>query len=63
MKFRKPKFWDGVNFLSISLLPFSLVTLIYNNLKSNFITRYKYKSSFDDNLEETILWYKKKLDD
>ena len=43
MKFRKPKFWDSVNFLSISLLPFSLITLIYNNLKSNFITRYKYK--------------------
>ena len=31
--------------------------------KTDKLIRYKYKSSFDDKLEETILWYKKKLDD
>lgn len=31
--------------------------------KTDKLIKYKYKSSFDDKLEETILWYKKKLDD
>jgi len=43
MKFKKPKFWNNINFLSICLLPFSLITLIFNHLKSHFTTRYKFK--------------------
>ena len=43
MKYKKPKFWKDINFLSICLLPFSLLTLLYNNLKLYFISTYKFK--------------------
>ena len=37
MKFKKPKFWNDINFLSICLFPLSLVTIIINILKTHFI--------------------------
>ena len=43
MKYKKPKFWKDINFLSICLLPFSLLTLLFNNLKLYFISTYKFK--------------------
>ena len=38
MKFKKPKFWNDINFLSISLLPLCLITIIFNFLKTCIIT-------------------------
>ena len=38
MMFKKPKFWKNKNLLSTLLLPLSLLTLIYNNLKAFIIT-------------------------
>ena len=43
MKYIKPKFWKDINFLSICLLPFSLLTLVFNSLKLYFISKYKFK--------------------
>ena len=37
MKFKKPKFWNNINFLSICLLPLSLITIIFNIFKKHFI--------------------------
>ena len=42
MKFKKPKFWNSINFLSIILLPFSLLTLIFNIFKSQVITENRF---------------------
>ena len=42
MKFKKPKFWNSVNFLSIILLPFSLLTLVFNIFKSQVITENRF---------------------
>ena len=42
MKFKKPKFWNNINFLSVILLPFSLFTLIFNILKSQVITENRF---------------------
>tara|TARA_B100000575_G_C23129982_1_gene655333 strand:- start:200 stop:1126 length:927 start_codon:yes stop_codon:yes gene_type:complete len=38
MKLKKPKFWNDINFLSISLLPLCLITIIFNFLKTFIIT-------------------------
>ncbi len=42
MKFKKPKFWNNINFLSIILVPFSLFTLIFNIFKSQVITENRF---------------------
>ena len=42
MKFKKPKFWNSINFLSIILLPFSLLTLVFNIFKSQVITENRF---------------------
>ena len=42
MKLKKPKFWNNVNFLSICLLPLSLITIIFNNLKTYIITGFRF---------------------
>ncbi|MDC3152235.1 tetraacyldisaccharide 4'-kinase [Pelagibacteraceae bacterium] len=42
MIFKKPNFWNNINFFSIFLLPFSLITLVYNLLKTFFITPNKF---------------------
>ena len=42
MKLKKPKFWNNVNFLSICLLPLSLITIIFNNLKKYIITGFRF---------------------
>ena len=42
MKFKKPKFWNSINFLSIILLPFSLLTLIFNIFKSQVIAENRF---------------------
>ena len=42
MKFKKPKFWNSVNFLSIILLPFSLLTLVFNIFKSQVVTENRF---------------------
>ena len=42
MKFKKPKFWNNINFLSICLLPLSLITIIFNNLKTYIITGFRF---------------------
>ena len=44
MKFKRPKFWESINFFSILFLPFALITLIYNNLKLFLITKYSFKT-------------------
>ncbi len=38
MRLKKPKFWNNINFFTICLLPLSLITLIFNILKSYIIT-------------------------
>ena len=38
MKLKKPKFWNDINFLSVSLLPLCLITIIFNFLKTYIIT-------------------------
>ena len=42
MKLKKPKFWNNVNFLSICLLPLSLITIIFNYLKTFIITGFRF---------------------
>ena len=42
MKFKKPKFWNSINFLSVILLPFSLLTLIFNIFKSQVIAENRF---------------------
>ena len=42
MKFKKPKFWNSINFLSVILLPFSLLTLVFNIFKSQVITENRF---------------------
>ena len=42
MYFKKPKFWKTTNFLSILLLPFSLITLIISEFK-NFLPKKNFK--------------------
>ena len=34
MKVKRPIFWDSFNFISLLLLPFSLITIIFNFFKS-----------------------------
>ena len=42
MKIKKPLFWNNKNFISISLIPFSSITLLVNFFK-NFFLKKKYK--------------------
>ena len=42
MKFKKPKFWNNINFLSLCLLPFSLITIVFNLIKSKVITEQRF---------------------
>ena len=42
MNFKKPKFWENINFLSIFLLPLSLITFLFNILKSKVITEHRF---------------------
>ena len=42
MRFKKPVFWNSVNFFSLLFLPFSLITLVFNSLKSLVITPNRY---------------------
>ncbi len=42
MIFKKPLFWNNINFLSLFFLPLSLITLILNILKSLLITPYRF---------------------
>ena len=41
MKFKKPKFWNDINFLSICLFPLCFITIIFNIFKTYFITGYR----------------------
>ena len=41
MKFKKPKFWNDINFLSICLFPLCLVTIIFNIFKTHFIKGFR----------------------
>ena len=41
MKFKKPKFWNNKNFLSICLLPLCLITIIFNIFKTYIITGFR----------------------
>ena len=41
MKFKKPKFWNEINFLSICLFPLCLVTIIFSILKTHFIKGFR----------------------
>ena len=40
MKVKRPIFWDSFNFISLLLLPFSLITIIFNLFKSLSPTKY-----------------------
>ncbi len=40
MKVKRPIFWDSFNFISLLLLPFSLITLIFNFFKSLNLKKY-----------------------
>ena len=42
MKFKKPQFWKDINPISLFLLPFSLITILFNYLKSFIIREYKF---------------------
>ncbi len=42
MRLKKPKFWNSINFLSICLLPLSLITIIFNILKTYIITGFRF---------------------
>ena len=41
MKFKKPNFWNDINFLAICLFPLCLITIIFNIFKTYFITGYR----------------------
>ena len=43
MKFKKPNFWKNVNFLSIFLLPLSIITIIIISIKKIIIKNNKFK--------------------
>ena len=43
MILKKPKFWNGINLISLILLPFSAITLLINILKSILITQYTFR--------------------
>ncbi len=43
MKFKKPNFWKDINPISLFLLPFSLITFLFNYLKSILITKNRYE--------------------
>lgn len=43
MIFEKPKFWNSLNLFSLLLLPLSLITSIFNFLKSLLIKEYHFK--------------------
>ncbi len=40
MKVKRPIFWDSLNFISLLLLPFSLITIIFNFFKSLSLKKY-----------------------
>ena len=40
MKVKRPSFWDSFNFISLLLLPFSLIKIIYNFFKSLSLKKY-----------------------
>ena len=40
MKVKRPNFWDSFNFISLLLLPFSLITIIFNFFKSFSLKKY-----------------------
>ena len=40
MKVKRPIFWDNINFISLLLLPFSLITIVFNFFKSLSIKKY-----------------------
>ena len=40
MKVKRPIFWDSFNFISLLLLPFSLITIIFNFFKSLSLKKY-----------------------
>ncbi len=40
MKVKRPTFWDSFNFISLLLLPFSLITIIFNFFKSLSLKKY-----------------------
>ena len=42
MRLKKPKFWNSINFLSICLWPLSLITVIFNILKTHIITGFRF---------------------
>lgn len=42
MKFKKPKFWNDINLISLLLLPFSLITWLFNYLKTFIIAEYNF---------------------
>ena len=42
MKIRKPLFWNNKNLISLSLIPFSIITFIINFFK-NFLLKKNYK--------------------
>ncbi len=41
MKFKKPKFWNDINVLSICLLPLSLITFVFNIFKLYMISGFR----------------------
>ena len=41
MKFKKPKFWNNKNFLSICLLPLCLITIVFNIFKTYIISGFR----------------------
>ncbi len=43
MIFKKPKFWKNINFFSLVLLPFSLITVIFNYIKKISITGQRFR--------------------
>ncbi len=43
MIFKKPIFWKDINSISLFLLPLSIITLLFNYLKSLVIEEYKFK--------------------
>ena len=42
MKFKKPKFWNSINFLSICFTSIYLLTLVFNIFKSQVITENRF---------------------
>ncbi len=42
MKFKKPKFWNNINFFSICLFPLSLITFAFNIFKSYVTTVHRF---------------------